>query len=89
MQKLRLTILFSFCILTAMAQHKTTLRIKSLPAFHPSGSNIYLAGSFNGWNPQDKNFMFRRDSAGIYFIELQLADGSYEYKLTRGGWDKA
>ena len=89
MQKLRLTILFSLCILSAMAQHKTTLRIKNLPAFHPSGSNIYLAGSFNGWNPQDKNFMFRRDSAGTYFIELQLADGSYEYKLTRGGWDKA
>ncbi len=89
MQKLRLTILFSFCIITAMAQHKTTLRIINLPAFHPSGSNIYLAGSFNGWNPQDKNFMFHRDSAGNYFKDLQLAPGSYEYKITRGGWDKA
>lgn len=89
MQKVLLTILLSFNIAMAMSQHMTRLRIKSLPPFHPSGSNIYLAGSFNGWNPQDKDFMFRRDTAGNYVIEVKLAEGSYEYKITRGGWDKA
>jgi len=64
------------------------LQIKSLPPYHPSGSNIYAAGSFNGWNPQDENYRFQHDDSGIYSLDLKLDKGSYEYKITRGGWDK-
>lgn len=71
-----------------MAQRTVQLRISNLPAYHPAGSNIYVAGSFNGWNPQDPGYMFRRDSAGNYTIELTLKNEAYEYKITRGGWDK-
>lgn len=72
-----------------MAQYTVRMEIRSLPGYHPSGSDIYLAGSFNGWNPQDEKYKFRKDSAGSYYFELQLAEGLYEYKITRGGWDKA
>jgi predicted alpha/beta superfamily hydrolase len=76
-------------VLTAGAQTTVHLSISSLPTYHPANSDVYVAGSFNGWNPQDKNYQFRRDVNGHYFIDLQLGDGKYEYKITRGGWDKA
>ena len=71
-----------------MAQQTVRLEIKSLPPYHPSGSDIYAAGSFNGWNPQDNNYRFQRTDKGDYYLDLKLADGKYEYKITRGGWDK-
>jgi len=73
----------------AMAQNTIHLQITSLPTYHPTGSNIYAAGSFNGWNPQDDNYKFKHDNNGNYSLDLKLDKGSYEYKITRGGWDKA
>ena len=72
-----------------MAQNTIHLQITSLPLYHPSGSDIYAAGSFNGWNPQDDNYKFQHDNNGKYFLDLKLDKGSYEYKITRGSWDKA
>jgi predicted alpha/beta superfamily hydrolase len=72
-----------------MPQTLVRLEIKTLPSYHASGSDIYVAGSFNGWNPQDNNYRFQRTDKGDYYIDLKLADGKYEYKITRGGWDKA
>jgi predicted alpha/beta superfamily hydrolase len=71
-----------------LAQNTVHLQIKSLPPYHPAGSNIYVAGSFNGWNPGDEKYKFRKDSSGNYFIDLDLGKGTYEYKITRGAWDK-
>ncbi|MGZ8559588.1 MAG: alpha/beta hydrolase-fold protein [Chitinophagaceae bacterium] len=74
---------------SVMAQSTIRLEIDSLPHYHPSGSNIYAAGSFSGWNPQDENYKFQHDKNGNYFLILKLDKGSYEYKITRGGWEKA
>jgi len=70
------------------AQIQVRLGLGSLPAYHVAGSNIYIAGSFNNWNPQDEQYRFQKDGKGTYFIELKLSSGKYEYKITRGGWDK-
>src|SRR6185436_10869651 len=74
-------------ILPVLAQQKIRIEINSLPANNPANSSIFIAGSFNGWNPQNKSFEFRKNDKG-YFIDLSLNPGSYEYKITRGGWDK-
>lgn len=68
-------------------QSSVRLEINSLPPYHPSGSDIYIAGSFNGWNPQDTKYKFQHGLDGKYSIELTLDNGTYEYKITRGGWD--
>jgi len=83
---------FFFFIITLLnlpvtAQEKVRIEISSLPSNNPTGSSIFIAGSFNSWNPQDKNFQFQKSEKG-YFLELSLNTGSYEYKITRGGWDK-
>jgi predicted alpha/beta superfamily hydrolase len=73
---------------TVFAQHTIKLEIKSLPSYHSPKDFIYAAGSFNGWNPQDAQYKFQRDDQGNYVLNLQLNPGSYEYKITRGDWDK-
>src|SRR5215831_19271134 len=88
MVKLLLTLSAMLTAFLVMSQNTVRLEIKSLPVYHPSGSDVYVAGSFNGWNPQDKNYRFQRTDNGDYFIDLKLTDGKYEYKITRGGWDK-
>jgi predicted alpha/beta superfamily hydrolase len=77
-----------FISLSAIAQNTIRLEIKSLPIYHPSGADVYIAGSFNGWNPQDEKYKFQRMDNGDYFVNLKLDKGIYEYKITRGGWDK-
>src|SRR6186997_775021 len=78
------TLLFT---LSVLSQQKIRIEINSLPASTPAGSSIFIAGTFNSWNPQNKDFQFQKNEKG-YFLELSLSTGSYEYKITRGGWDK-
>jgi len=78
----------SLVSLAAMAQNAVKIEIRSIPEYHPSNSSIYIAGSFNGWNPQDEKYRFQQNANGNYFINLKLDKGSYEYKITRGDWDK-
>jgi len=83
---------FFFFIITLFnlfvtAQQKIRIEINSLPSNNPANSSIFIAGSFNSWNPQHKDFQFQKSEKG-YFLELSLNAGSYEYKITRGGWDK-
>ncbi len=87
---LKSTLVISFLLLgtSLFAQNNIRIEIKSLPAYHASGNNIYIAGSFNGWNPQDEQSKFKRDDKGNYFLELKLDAGKYEFKITRGGWGK-
>lgn len=83
--------LFVICVAAAnicLAQKDITFTIKDLPVYHPQGSNLYLAGSFNGWNPADEKFKFVVNNAGQYQLVLSLPVGKYEYKITRGAWDK-
>ena len=73
------TLLF---VSSVMSQSTIRVEIKTLPEYHPSGSDIFIAGSFNGWNPQDKNYQFQRNGKGDYYFDLKLDDGKYEYKIT-------
>ena len=87
MAKICLTITGLFFTLVVMARHNIKIEIHSLPPYHSSDSDLYVAGSFNGWNPQDSNYRFQKDDKGNYFINLLLATGDYKYKITRGGWN--
>jgi predicted alpha/beta superfamily hydrolase len=88
MRKIILAISAAIFTSSAMAQNSVRLEIKTLPTYHATGSDIYIAGSFNGWNPQDNKYRFQRTGKGDYYFDLKLDDGKYEYKITRGGWDK-
>ena len=79
---------FLVTVLLSYSQHSVRFVISSLPLKNESDSNLFIAGSFNGWNPQDQNFHFQKNASGKYVIETTLEDGMLEFKITRGGWDK-
>lgn len=85
----KLVVALFFVSVSAMAQqYYVHLELKTLPPNHPSAAAIYIAGSFNGWNPQNEDYKFKKDDKGTYYFDLKLDAGTYEYKITRGGWDK-
>ena len=78
---------FSLITLGLWSQHKVRIEINSLPSNHPANSSIFIAGSFNGWNPRHKDYQFQKSDKG-YSLELTINPGKHEFKVTRGGWDK-
>ncbi|WP_428263290.1 protein kinase domain-containing protein [Haliangium sp.] len=59
--------------------------------YRPRGqpSKIYLAGTFNGWNPNEDYLLRDPDGDGIYSVTVPLRRGSYQYKLlVDGAWTK-
>lgn len=74
-------ILSVFSIVTS-GQYKVTFRVQQ-----PSSHNVdpvLIAGSFNSWSPADSVYRFYTSNDYV----LKLPAGSYEYKFTRGGWNK-
>jgi len=82
-QLLLTMILFPF-ILTA--QVKVNLRVK-IPK--KTDDSLFIAGSFNDWNPKNKAFGLERKDSLNYFISMNLPKGNQEFKITRGSWEKA
>ena len=74
---------------SAAAQGPTVLKVTRVPANTPPGDTLFVAGSFNGWNPHNRAYALVRNSDGTYQIGLPASLGAIEYKFTRGSWDKA
>ena len=54
-----------------------------MPKYYtPFNDNIYLAGSFNNWNPS--GYKLIKISHDKYKIIVNLENGFYQYKFTRG-----
>lgn len=69
------------------AQQTVRIELGSIPANTPENSSVYLAGNFNGWNPKNEKYQFQKNG-NVYSIELLLKAGNYEFKITRGDWNK-
>jgi predicted alpha/beta superfamily hydrolase len=81
-------IIISMLTLTTQAQNTFKIIITALPA-SPATDAVYLTGNLNGWNPQDENFRLQKNETGDFVIEFKNIDAaSYEFKFTRGSWDK-
>ncbi|MBP8800156.1 MAG: glycogen-binding domain-containing protein [Kiritimatiellae bacterium] len=48
------------------------------------GSKVFLAGSFNNWNPTAKK-MVDKKADGTFVVALQLPPGEYQYKFVIDG----
>ncbi len=68
------------------SQAQLTLLVKSIPANTPPGSSIYVAGTFNNWNPGDTTKILTLLNNGQYSITLMPPVGQIRYKFTRGSW---
>jgi predicted alpha/beta superfamily hydrolase len=73
----------------ASAQYSVHVKLSPLSA-KTAAEEVYMAGSFNGWNPKDETFRLRKDEKGNFSLLLKnIPAGNYEYKFTKGGWETA
>jgi predicted alpha/beta superfamily hydrolase len=70
----------------AHAQHRVTFVLRNLPAQYQQDT-VWLAGNFNGWHPGHGGYFFAQNGA-TQQLTTTLAAGRYEYKCTRGSWQK-
>lgn len=80
-------IIFLFVSFNAFSQYKITLVVKQPSVLH-SADHLFVAGNFNNWNPADTNFELINNHDGTSSIIFSLVQGNYEYKFTRGNWEK-
>jgi hypothetical protein len=53
------------------------------------GKKIFLAGTFNDWNPANPKFLMTDDGSGTFTITVKLFPGTYQYKYVADGtWIK-
>ena len=71
----------------AHTQYKVKIELTAGAPVNP-GDTLYVAGSFNGWNPRDPGYSLQPGGRIVYYLNLTLPAGSYEYKFTRGSWAK-
>ncbi|HSN08006.1 MAG TPA: alpha/beta hydrolase-fold protein, partial [Hanamia sp.] len=79
--------LLLFVCTSLFAQYKVTFFVKQPSLLH-SMDHIYVTGNFNLCNPADKDYLLYSGKTGILTITLSLPPGNYEYKFTRGSWQK-
>jgi metallo-beta-lactamase class B len=91
MNKLRRILLAGASLLalrpSPSAHAQTTLRLAPSAAV-PAGQKVYVAGSFNEWNPAAPGFALAPRPDGSYQLTLPATvRGPQEFKFTRGSWD--
>jgi predicted alpha/beta superfamily hydrolase len=84
---LRVLLVTGFLLLQAAAQSQVKVRIElnRLPSYHPAGAEVFIAGSFNRWNPGDARYRLETQG-GKSGITIDLPRGRHEFKFTRGSW---
>jgi hypothetical protein len=60
--------------------------------FKPEGGGkkqVFLAGNFNAWKPDNPQYLMTADATGTYTITVKLPPGTYQYKFVADGqWIK-
>ena len=80
--------IFAADLATAEAGH-TTLQITALANTAPD-AKIYVAGSFNQWQPGAESYRLTPKGNGQYAITLPPSvHGAIEFKFTLGSWDES
>jgi len=79
-----IAVLSLFAPLLLSAQYKVHFNVSSNAKPHP-GDTLFIAGNFNNWQP-GANALVLKDIS--WQLDAKLDAGTYEYKFTRGSWNK-
>jgi len=80
-------LVIGICLLQCQAFAQLTIRITAVPSNTPANANLFVAGSFNNWNPGDVAYRLTPQATNEYSITLPASiRGNIEFKFTRGNW---
>lgn len=54
--------------------------------FKTANQRLFLASDFNNWQPGDSSLEFKKESSGLYFLNLSDTLTNFKYKITQGSW---
>src|SRR5262249_19839974 len=82
--------LFSLLLtsLVVITHAQVTINIISVPPNTPPTDPIYIAGTFNGWDPGNASYKLTKINTSLYTITLAAGSGKIEFKFTRSDWSK-
>ena len=84
MKRAALICLFLCTVTLGFCKIRIEVKVKNPLPLPESG--LYLAASFNNWNPGDPAFKLTQTNDSTYYIELEQVFEHFEYKLTQGSW---
>jgi len=79
--------LLLFVAADTSAQYTLQIKIITTPSLHQD-DGVFVAGNFNKWNPGDNKYTFSKENGSLVLQIKNLPAGNYEYKFTRGNWQK-
>lgn len=82
---MKIRLLLTLLLVTSAAFAQVTFRIVSLPSNTPANASIFVAGSFNNWNPASTAHQFVNSIDGDPILTLNIS-GSISCKFSRGSW---
>ena len=78
--------LFLFILSITIGSSQLTINVTSVPATTPPDDTLFIAGSFNNWDPGHPTYLLTNEGDGTYYITFTPPAGTIEYKFTRGSW---
>jgi glycosidase len=70
-------------------EYEITINV-TVPDITPEDADLYLAGPFNRWSPNDSRYQFEQGANGLYTLTLTARDGDeLEFRITRGSFANA
>ncbi len=88
MRNFNLLLVFILFALANNISAQVTFVVQSLPAYTPAEDSLFMAGSFNGWDPGSPEYVLHKNGEGKWSITLasQQAGTVIKFKFTRGSW---
>lgn len=71
-----------------LGQQKIVFKTGEIAIPIVSNVHLFLAGTFDGWNPADTAWEMHPDATGSFTLTKDLPKGVYEFKVTKGSWQK-
>ena len=70
-----------------IAQNNIRLVVSNSNIKH-AGDSVFVAGNFNDWNPGNPSYKLQENYGQLYVDLPNMPSGNYEFKFTRGAWNK-
>ena len=70
----------------APAQAQLTMRV-AVPPSTPGAAEVYVAGTFNDWNPKATGYRLNKDGDAYTITIPSVRAGIVEFKFTLGSWE--
>lgn len=68
-------------------QDEVVIYLEDVPKNTPDDRHIYIAGTFNNWDPGNPDYILNKNLEGDYYITVSTDDDQIEFKFTLGSWE--